>query len=167
VNKISLIVAIAKNGAIGNNNQLLWHIKDDLRLFKQTTHGHVVIHGRKSFESIGKPLPNRTNIVITRNTNYNAKGAFLTHSLDDAIKLAQKLEQKREIFVLGGAEIYRQSLEVVDKLYLSHVDCTFENADTFFPEFDLNQWQQISKQAFPKNETNEFSFEFCEYVRKA
>ncbi len=165
MNKISLIVAIAKNWAIGKNNQLLWHIRDDLKLFKATTNGHVVIHGRKSFESIGKPLPNRTNIVITRNRDYQPKGAFLAHSLDEALELAHVLEQKGEIFILGGAEIYRQALDKVDKMYISHVDCTFEDADTFFPEVDLSAWTVQNSQSYEQTETNEFAFEFSTYVK--
>lgn len=165
MNTISLIVAIAENGAIGKDNQLLWKIRDDLKLFKATTNGHVVIHGRKSFESIGKPLPNRSNIVITRNKTYNPKGAFLTHSLDEALALAKKLEQNNEVFVLGGAEIYRQALPVIDKLYISHVHASFPDADTFFPEVDLSKWKQIVKQSFNQNDVNEFAFDFCEYVK--
>ncbi|NNJ55844.1 MAG: dihydrofolate reductase, partial [Bacteroidia bacterium] len=125
MNTISLIVAIAENGAIGKDNQLLWRIRDDLKLFKAATNGHVVIHGRKSFESIGKPLPNRSNVIITRNKEYVPNGAFLTHSLDEALSLANKLEQNAEIFILGGAEIYRQALPLIDKLYISHVHASF------------------------------------------
>ena len=165
MNTISLIVAIAENGEIGKDNQLLWRIRDDLKLFKATTKGHVVIHGRKSFESIGKPLPNRSNIIITRNTEYEPNGAFLTHSLDEALSLADKLEQNNEIFILGGAEIYRQSLPKIDKLYISHVHASFEDADTFFPEFDLNQWKLKIKKSFDQSDVNEFAFDFCEYTK--
>lgn len=163
--KISLIVARAKNNAIGKNNDLLWKIKDDLRLFKRTTKGHVVIHGRKSFESIGKPLPNRTNIVITRNKDYNAKGAFVAYSLNEALDLAKKLEQKEEIFILGGAEIYKQSLEIVDVMYLSEVDAVFEDADAFFPEINLEGWKQTKCDKYDKSEVNEFGFDFCVWER--
>jgi len=165
VNKISLIVARAKDNAIGKDNDLLWKIKDDLKLFKRTTAGHVVIHGRKSFESIGKPLPNRSNIIITRSKQYEADGAFVTHSLTEALELANNLEQNGEIFILGGAEIYRQSLDVVDRMYLSEVDAEFPNADVFFPEPNLNNWKQISGVSYAQNEVNEFAFEFCVWER--
>ena len=161
MNKISLIVARAKDNAIGKDNDLLWKIKDDLRLFKRTTAGHVVIHGRKSFESIGKPLPNRSNIIVTRSNEYKADGAFVTHSLAEALELANSLEQNGEIFILGGAEIYRQSLGLVDRMYLSEVDAQFPNADAFFPEPNLNNWKQISCESHAQNEVNEFAFDFC------
>ena len=165
MNKISLIVARAKDNAIGKDNDLLWKIKDDLRLFKSTTAGHVVIHGRKSFESIGKPLPNRSNIIITRSEQYKADGAFVTHSLAEALELANSLEQNGEIFILCGAEIYRQSLDVVDRMYLSEVDAQFPNADAFFPEPNLNNWEQTSCESYAQSEVNEFAFEFCVWER--
>lgn len=165
MNKISLIVARAKDNAIGKDNDLLWKIKDDLRLFKRTTAGHVVIHGRKSFESIGFPLPNRSNIIITRNAAYKADGAFITHSLAEAIELGKKLEMNDEIFILGGAEIYKQSLDVVDRMYLSEVDGTFSEADAHFPEISLDGWQQIKCDTYEQNEANEFAFDFCVWER--
>ena len=161
MNKISLIVARAKDNAIGKDNDLLWKIKDDLRLFKRTTAGHVVIHGRKSFESIGFPLPNRSNIVITRNKEYKAVGAFVTHSLAEAIELGKKLEMNDEIFILGGAEIYRQSLDLVDRMYLSEVDGEFTDADAHFPEPNLNGWEKVQCDSYEQNERNEFAFDFC------
>jgi len=158
---ISLIVARAKDNAIGKDNDLLWKIKDDLRLFKSTTAGHVVIHGRKSFESIGFPLPNRSNIIITRNKDYKADGAFVTHSLREAIVLGNKLEMNDEIFILGGAEIYKQSLDMVDRMYLSEVDASFPEADAHFPELDLDGWKQVKCDSYEQNERNEFAFDFC------
>jgi len=108
--KISIIVAIAENGAIGRNNQLLWHIKDDLQLFKRTTLNHVIVMGRKSYESIGRPLPNRTNVVVTRKRDYRPEGVLVFHSLNDVFEHFQKIGEE-EIFVIGGGEIYRQSLD--------------------------------------------------------
>ena len=163
--KISLIVARAKDNAIGKDNDLLWKIKDDLRLFKRTTAGHVVIHGRKSFESIGFPLPNRSNIIITRNTEYKAAGDFVTHSLEEAIDLGKKLEMNNEIFILGGAEIYRQSLNVVDRMYLSEVDALFTDADAHFPEPTLSGWRQAKCDKYEKSEVNEYAFDFCVWDR--
>jgi len=165
VNKISLIVARATDNAIGKDNDLLWKIKDDLRLFKRTTAGHVVVHGRKSFESIGFPLPNRSNIIITRNKEYKADGAFVTNSLEEAIDLGHKLEQNGELFILGGAEIYRQSLDLVDRMYLSEVDGKFPEADAHFPEPNLNGWEKVKCDSYEKNETNEFAFDFCVWER--
>jgi dihydrofolate reductase len=162
---ISLIVARAKDNAIGKDNDLLWKIKDDLRLFKRTTAGHVVIHGRKSFESIGFPLPNRSNIIITRNKHYKAEGAFVTNSLEEAIELGQKLEMNGEIFILGGAEIYRQSLDVVDRMYLSEVKTEFPDADAYFPEPNLQGWNQVKCDTYEQSEANEFAFDFCVWER--
>ena len=165
MNKVSLIVAMANDMAIGKDNDLLWHIKDDLRLFMRTTSQHVVIHGRKSYEAIGKPLPNRTNIIITRDRSYEAKGCFVTHSLDEALSLAQKLEQNDEIFILGGAQIYEQSLSKVDRMYISHVDASFPDAHAFFPDYNAENWSQVYYEAYPQNERNEFAFEFAIYER--
>jgi dihydrofolate reductase len=162
---ISLIVARAKDNAIGKDNDLLWKIKDDLRLFKSTTAGHVVIHGRKSFESIGFPLPNRSNIIITRNKDYKAEGAFVTNSLEEAIALGQKLEMNDEIFILGGAEIYRQSLDLVDRMYLSEVKEEFPDADAYFPEPNLEGWSQVKCDKYEQSEANEFAFDFCVWER--
>ena len=162
---ISLIVARATDNAIGKDNDLLWKIKDDLRLFKRTTAGHVVIHGRKSFESIGRPLPNRTNIIVTRNTDYKANGAFVTNSLEEAIALGKKLEMKDEIFILGGAEIYRQSLDLVDRMYLSEVKAKYPEADAYFPKIDLNGWNQTRCERYSQSEVNQFAFEFCVWER--
>jgi len=166
VKKISLIVARAQDNAIGKDNDLLWKIKDDLKLFKRTTAGHVVIHGRKSFESIGFPLPNRSNIVITRNKDYKAEGAFVVHSLVEAIELGHKLEMNGEIFILGGAEIYRQSLDRVDSMYLSEVDGTFPQADAHFPEPHFTGWEKVKCDHYSQNESNEFAFDFCVWERK-
>ncbi|MEY2923726.1 MAG: hypothetical protein RLZZ337_266 [Bacteroidota bacterium] len=165
-NTVSLIVAIAENNAIGKDNQLLWRIKEDLQLFKRTTEGHVVIHGRKSFESVGKPLPNRTNIIITRNKEYVAQGAFVVHSLDEALKFGEKLEQNGELFILGGAEIYKQSLDLVSRLYISNVHASPTDADAFFPPVDYSKWEKVKSQAYSQSDVNEFGFEFCLWERK-
>lgn len=150
VSTISLIVAVAENLAIGKENKLLWEIKDDLKLFMKTTSGHAVIHGRKSFESIGKPLPNRSNILITRNKHYKVRGAFVVNSLDEALTLAEKLEFNGEIFILGGAEIYRQSLDKIDKLYISNIDASFSDADAYFPEINWSNWVLESENKYPQ-----------------
>lgn len=131
---ISLLVAISKNRAIGKENQLLFSIPADLKRFKELTTGHVIVMGRKTFESIGKPLPNRTNIVITREISYKAEGVTIAHSLEEAIALAQKVEQE-EIFIIGGGQIYEAAMPIADRLYVTVIDTHVEDADTFFPEY--------------------------------
>lgn len=131
--EIILIAAIGENRELGKNNQLLWQIPEDLKRFKKLTTGHVVIMGRKTFESIGKPLPNRTNIIISANKNYTLPSAYVCHSFEDALKQAKVLE-KQEIFVIGGGQIYKEAMPYVDKLYLTIVKATAD-ADTFFPDY--------------------------------
>jgi dihydrofolate reductase len=132
--KISLIVAISKNRAIGKDNKLLWYIPEDLKRFRQLTSGHPIIMGRKTFESIGKPLPNRTNIIITRDQNYHQDGAIVVHSLDEALSKAKEIENG-EIFIIGGGQIYEQALPLANKLYITVIDTHIEDADTYFPEY--------------------------------
>ncbi|MDG1721077.1 MAG: dihydrofolate reductase [Bacteroidia bacterium] len=163
---ISLIVAKAQNDAIGKDNDLLWRIRDDLKRFKKLTSHHVVIHGRKSYESIGKPLQNLSNIVITRSKSYQAPGAFVCHTFDEAINLAKKLEHHGEIFVIGGAEIYRQSLPYVNRMYISEVKADFPDADVFFPKLSLEEWQCVERQEYQKSEFNEFDFDFLIWEKK-
>ena len=163
---ISLIVAKAQNDAIGKDNDLLWKIRDDLKRFKKLTSHHVVIHGRKSYESIGKPLPNRTNIIITRSKTYEAPGAFVCHSLEEALDLAKQLEHHGEIFIIGGAEIYRQSLPYVNRMYISEVKADFPDADVFFPKLNYDNWHFVEKQEFQKSEFNEFDFDFLVWEKQ-
>ncbi|MEK7617825.1 MAG: dihydrofolate reductase [Patescibacteria group bacterium] len=132
--KISLIVAIAKNRAIGKDNKLLWYLPEDLKRFKKLTTGHAIIMGRKTFESIGKPLPNRTNIIVTRDPVYKAEGCFVAHSVEEAIYKAQSFE-KNEIFIIGGGQIFEQALGLADKLYVTIVEKEYHDADSFFPEY--------------------------------
>lgn len=160
---ITIIAAIANNNALGKDNKLIWHLPADLKRFKKVTSGHCVIMGRKTFESLGKPLPNRTNIIITRNKNYNAEGCIVVNSLDEAIKVAKK--QDNNPFILGGAEIYKQAITTADKLDLTFVHHTFE-ADAFFPEIDLNIWKQESREDFKADEKNNYNFSFVSYTKK-
>ncbi|PIS42944.1 MAG: hypothetical protein COT24_00920 [Candidatus Kerfeldbacteria bacterium CG08_land_8_20_14_0_20_40_16] len=132
-NKISIICALAENGAIGKNNKLLWHIPEDLKRFKTITMEHPVIMGRKTREAIGKPLPNRTNIVVSQSLKA-IKGGYISSSLENAIKFAQKQEGGEEVFIIGGGEIYQQALPLADKLYLTLIKGSFD-ADTFFPDY--------------------------------
>lgn len=131
--KISMIAAVAKNLAIGKDNKLLWHIPEDLKRFKELTKGHAVVMGNKTFESLGRPLPQRTNIVIAKDENYKADGCVVVHSLDDAIEAAKKSESD-EIFIIGGGSIYAQFLPRADKLYITKVDKEFDG-DVFFPAY--------------------------------
>jgi len=130
--KVNIIAALGKNNVIGKDNGLIWRIPDDLARFKQLTVPHPIIMGRKTFESIGRPLPGRTNIIVTREENFLADGCVVTHSVDDAIKKAKKLDD--EIFIIGGGEIYKQTLPYADKLYLTLVD-NKEEGDIFFPDY--------------------------------
>ena len=158
---VSIIVAIAQNGTIGDKNALLWHIKEDMRFFRTTTSGHPVIMGRKTFESLGsKPLPKRTNIVITR-ADREFEGALTAHSLKEAIRMAG---EDQEIFIMGGAQIYREALSVVDRMYITHVECDYEG-DTSFPEVDYSQWKLVDVVRHERGEEYEYPFEFRTYDR--
>lgn len=130
---ISIIAAIAENRAIGKDNKLLWYIPEDLKRFQKITLGHPVIMGRTTFESLGRSLPGRTNIIVTRDKNYRAKGCLITYSLEEAIEEAKKRD-KKEIFIIGGGKIYEQGIKYADKLYLTIVKGNF-SADTFFPDY--------------------------------
>lgn len=145
---VALIAAVAKNGVIGKDNQLPWHIKSEFQYFKTTTLGHPVVMGRRSFESLGKPLPKRANIVVTRDRDFAAKGALVCHSLEDGIALAKDIAGKdgvTEIFIGGGADIYRRALPLAQRLYLTEVDMTPEG-DTHFPAFDRKDWREIKRE---------------------
>jgi dihydrofolate reductase len=163
--KLSLIVAVAKNGIIGHNNQLIWHLPNDLKQFKRLTTGHCIIMGRKTFKSIGKPLPNRTSIIISRNMDFQIEGCITVNSLENAISEAKKIETE-EAFVIGGAEIYRLALPIVDKIYLTEVHHTYEG-DTFFPEIDKNIWQETYRENFDIDEKHSVKYSFVEMERKA
>lgn len=162
--KISIIVAKAKNNVIGKDNQLIWKLSSDLRLFKKLTTDHYIIMGRKTYESMGKPLPNRTSIVITRNRDFELpEGHFVFHSLEDAIQLciSKNLEQ---IYIIGGAEIYLQSLSICDELIVTEVDAN-PQGDVFFPDIDPKKWNEFSREHFQKDEKNEYDFDFVTYKR--
>jgi len=134
---ITIIAAIANNRALGMNNKLIWHLPEDLKRFKSVTRGHHVIMGRKTFESLGKPLPNRTSIIITRNKNYNAQACLVVNSLEEAL---EKAKEDKNPFILGGSEIYKLAMPIADKLDLTLVHHEFE-ADAFFPEIDSSNWK--------------------------
>ena len=146
--KIAMIAAVAENRAIGIDNKMPWYLPGDLRYFKAVTMGKPIIMGRKTFESLGKPLPGRTNIVITRDKAYHFDGIKVAHSLGDALSLAEDIaliDGVQELMVIGGAEIYRQALPRAERLYLTKVYKSFEG-DAFFPEFDESQWQETFRE---------------------
>lgn len=152
---ISLVVAASSNNAIGKNNQLLWHLPNDLKFFKNTTWGSVVIMGRKTFESVNKPLPGRLNIVITRQASWQNEGIIKVGSLTAAIQYAEQ-ENFKEIFIVGGGEIYKEALPLADRIYMTRVHAEIDG-DTFFPQINEEEWQLQSAQLFEADEKNKFA----------
>ena len=160
--KVSLIVAVSKNDVIGKDNDLIWHLPNDMKFFKETTTGHHVIMGRKNFESIPhrfRPLPNRTNIIVTRQSDYIAEGCYVVNSLEEALEIAKKNRDK-EPFVIGGGQIYKLSLErdLIDRIYLTRINHSFDG-DTFFPELNSN-WEQIKREDCFKDDNHKYDYSF-------
>jgi dihydrofolate reductase len=181
---ISLIAAIGKNNELGKNNTLVWNMPIDLAYFRKTTSGHPVIMGRKTFESIGRPMPNRRNIIITRDLNYKKDGIEVVHSLDEALELVKTSPQPspgrrggsfpfqgkagdevEEIFIIGGEEIFKQSIPIADRLYITHIDAKDKDATVFFPEIIPIVWNEISHEEHKKDEKNPFNYTFSIYER--
>ncbi|MDA9338968.1 dihydrofolate reductase, partial [Flavobacteriaceae bacterium] len=158
-NTVTLIAAASENNIIGKDNKLIWRLSDDLKHFKELTKGHFVIMGRKTFESMPKALPNRTNVIITRKTDYKAENAIVVNSLEKALKVA---ESDNQPFVIGGGEIYKLSMEIADIIELTRVHTSIEG-DTSFPEIDLEKWQEVKNEKRLKNEKNEYDFSFLRY----
>ena len=158
---ITIIAAIANNNALGMDNKLIWYLPNDLKRFKSVTNGHHVIMGRKTYESVGKPLPNRTSIIITRNKNYNAAGCLIVNSLEEALEKAKDDENP---YILGGAEIYKLAMPIADKLDLTLVHHEFK-ADAFFPPIDTAIWKEISRKDFKADEMNKYDYSFVTYER--
>ena len=158
---ISIIVAIAKNGVIGDKNTLLWHLREDMIHFRTITSGHPVVMGRKTYDSIGRPLPKRTNVVITRNTELQIEGCTMAHSLTEAVEM---FDSSEEVFIIGGAQIYNQAMPLADRLYLTIIDKEYEG-DSSFPEIDYNSWRQISCEKFERGEAFEYPFSFITLER--
>ncbi|RLD32408.1 MAG: dihydrofolate reductase [Bacteroidetes bacterium] len=160
---ISIIVAIAANNAIGKDNDLLWHISKDLKRFKQLTDGHFIVMGKRTYFSLPKrPLPNRTNMVITDVPGEQIDDCLMAYSIEDAI---EKMDRESENFIIGGGSIYRQFIPYADKLYITRVFKEFE-ADTFFPEIPLNEWKLTEKQVVNDDPQNDFTYSFEIYERK-
>lgn len=159
---LTLIAATSTNNALGKDNQLVWHLPLDFKRFKTLTSEHYIIMGRKTFESFPKPLPNRTHIIITRQKNYEApEGCIVVPSLEKAIEICPKNE---EVFIIGGGEIYKQSIDIADKVELTRVHTEVE-ADTFFPEIDPNKWEIVFEEHHEKDEKHAFDFTFLTYQK--
>ena len=161
---ISLIVAASENNVIGKNNQLLWHLPNDLKFFKNTTWGMPVIMGRKTFEAVNKPLPGRFNIVITRQPDWKTEGVIIATDLEDAIKKADSTNCK-EFFIIGGGEIYKSAIEKADKIYMTRVHADFDG-DTFFPVIDESKWQLTHDQNFKADEKHLYPYSFQTWDRR-
>ena len=160
---LTAIAAVAQNGIIGNNNDLIWRLPDDLKHFKKLTKGHTIIMGRKTWESIGaKPLPHRTHIIITRNFDYEAEGAEVVSTIDEALEMAHADVQP---FIVGGGEIYKLAMPFVKRLELTIVHKDFEG-DTQFPDFDYDDWKEVGNERHEADERHDYAFSFLTLVRK-
>lgn len=158
---LSIIVAAAENNVIGRDNTLIWHLSADLKHFKQLTTGHTVVMGRNTFDSIGKALPQRRNIILTRNAAFSAEGCEIAGNMDEVMEM---VKNEDEVFIIGGGAVYRECWERADKLYLTRVHTQAEG-DTLIPAVDNNRWELVSKQDFSADEKNEFDYSFMEYRR--
>lgn len=162
--RISFIVAKSDNNVIGINNTLPWHLKDDLQNFKKITMGHHILMGRKTFESIGKPLPGRMSLVVSSSTHPNSENVLWFNSIFRAIKQAER-NGETELFIIGGEKVFKSALSLVDRIYLTEVKTTLQG-DAFFPQLSLKNWKKVSEQVFSKNEKNDFDFTFQILDRK-
>ena len=163
---ISLIAALSKNYVIGKNNDLPWHLPDDMKYFMQTTKGHHVIMGRKNYDSIPekfRPLPNRANIVVTRQLDFAAPDCIIVNSIDQGLDIARKADEE-EVFIIGGAEIYKGALKILHRMYLTEIKAEIEG-DTNFPEFAPDQWRESSRVHHSKDSRHQFEFDFVIYNR--
>lgn len=162
---VAMIVAAGEDNAIGKGHDMLWHLPDDFKFFKKTTEGHPVVMGRKTIESLGKPLKNRSNIVVTHNQDFEQEGTVVKHSLDEALSHAKSLHDE-EIFIIGGGQIYKLGLLLANKVYLTRVHAEFPEADVFFPELPANEWQLVEEENHPADERHAYAFTFQVFVRK-
>lgn len=160
--KVTMIAAAGENNALGKDNDLVWHLPDDFKRFKNLTTGHYIIMGRKTFESFPQPLPNRTHVVMTRQMDYKPEGAVIVHNLEDALKIAKDDSQP---FIIGGGEIFKMGLDQTDRIELTRVHGDFE-ADAFFPELDLSKWELVSSVYHGKDERHKYDFTFLTYDRR-
>ncbi len=160
-NKPTIIAAIGTNNELGKDNNLIWHLPADLKRFKKLTVGHHIIMGRKTFESIGIPLPNRTTVIITRDKNYKVQDCITVNSLDEALQVSKK---DKTPYIIGGAQIYNQALKIAERLEITYVHAEFE-ADVFFPKIDLTVWNEIARETHKKDDKNKYDYSFVSYVR--
>jgi dihydrofolate reductase len=161
---VSFVVAADENNLIGKDNQLPWHLPADLKYFKNLTTGHCIVMGRKTFDSLGRLLPNRTHVIITRQKNYQAEGVIVVNSIEEAINTcAEKGEE--EIFIIGGAEIFKQALNNANRLYLTRIRHSFDG-DTWLPEFNPSDWKEVNREDHQPDEKNVYSYSFLTYQRK-
>ncbi|MGK0420394.1 MAG: dihydrofolate reductase [Polaribacter sp.] len=160
---ITVIAAIAKNNALGKDNDLIWYLPADLKRFKKVTTGHYILMGRNTFESIGKPLPNRTTIIITRNKNYSKEGCLTAGSIEEAIELAK---EEAQLFIIGGAQIYKEIMakDLADQLDITLVHSEFD-ADVYFPEIDAKVWKEAVREDFKADEKNDYDYSFISYQK--
>lgn len=163
--KISLIVAASENNVIGIDNDLPWRLPDDMKYFVQTTKGHHILSGRKNFESFGKILPNRTNMILTNKRDYEFEGAYVFHEIEKAVEFARSRGEE-ELMVIGGGEIYKQFMDQADKIYLTRVHTEIDG-DTTFPEFKEEDWKKVKEVYHPKDERHQYDFTFMTYERIA
>lgn len=164
----TIVVAKAKNNAIGKDNDLLWRLPDDFKFFKNVTLDHFVILGRKTFDSLPGLLPRRTFVIVTRQKDYQApEGHFVVHSLEEAFALCQ-VQKQEEVFVIGGGIIYKDSIDkgLVDKMYITEVDAEIDGADTFFPEYDKDNWNETAREHHATDERHKYAFDFVTYLKK-
>jgi len=165
--KISIISAIGKNNEIGKKNALLWDLPTDMKHFRETTKGHVVIMGQKTFESMGRPLPNRRNIILTLDKSFTMEGVDIYYSIESLVtSLGISLGKEEESFVIGGGQIYKLFIDKADKLYITYVDVSFPDADTYFPIIDETKWQKISEEKHLPDDKNKYGYSFVEYIKK-
>jgi dihydrofolate reductase len=165
--KVSLVAAVARNRVIGKNNDLPWRLPDDMKFFMNKTKGHFVVLGRKNFESLPhkyKPLPDRTNVIVTRQKDFHAPGCIVVNNMEDALATARR-GGETEAMIIGGADIYSLSLPYADRLYLTEIHADVEG-DVYFPEFDKNDWRQVSRVPHDQDEKHAYSFDFVLYERK-
>jgi dihydrofolate reductase len=162
--RTSIIVAMDLNNGIGYQNQLPWRLPADFRLMKQTTMGHHLIMGRKTYESIGKPLPGRTSIIVTRNPGYQAESCLVAHSVPDALSLAEASGED-ESFIFGGSQIYMEGLPYTDRIYLTHIQAEFK-VDAYFPDLDRSVWLETLAEFYPADQENQFPFYYLIYERR-
>lgn len=159
--RVTIISAVAKNGAIGRDNDLPWHIPEDLKHFKRATRGFPIVMGRRTFESVGEPLPKRRNVVISRRPDFRAEGCEVFASVEAALVA---LADEPEVFIVGGTEIYRAALPFAGRMIITHIDAAFE-ADAFFPEVEWSEWRVVEERRFEANEERPIAFAFVTYER--